>query len=53
MTERLVGVEQVAQLGKPVAARIDDTVERLEHEFVAGLVEKQLDTQVFGVLQFQ
>ena len=53
VAEGAVRVEQVAQFGQPVAACLDDTVQALEHQAVAGLVEKQLHPQPFGILQFQ
>ena len=47
----LPAVEQVAQIGQAVALGTDGAVERLEHQAVAGLVEKQLYACLVGLCQ--
>ena len=44
-------IEQVAQIGQPVAVGFHHAVERVEHHLVTGLVERQLHAHLFGVLE--
>ena len=48
-----MGVEEVAQVGQPVAAGLHDAVEGVKHQFVGGLVKKELHAEVLAVLYFR
>ena len=46
----LVTIEQVTQIAQASFA-LDGTVQRFHHQTVAGLVERELDAQLLGILQ--